>query len=171
MPPLLPSSAWASWWLKTSTKHVLLKHPFTVLFVQYILHFISSDTLTCFMAQLKGSCSVNKKKLKETKCCLCPSITLQGKTNQIWPSLQEEPWREGWWECDAGAQKQAAFKPQQHSRVGGQIPGLQTQGVNCTPVSLADLCCPSPALMRWHNLSSGHTLFLSWAQSVQYRST
>lgn len=62
MPPLLPSSAWASWWLKASTKHVLLKHPFTVLFVQYILHFISSDTLTCFMAQLKGSCSVNKKK-------------------------------------------------------------------------------------------------------------
>lgn len=65
MPPLLPSSSWASWWLKASTKHLLFKHPFVALFVQYILHFISSDKLICFMVQLKGSCSVNKKTKRE----------------------------------------------------------------------------------------------------------
>lgn len=63
MPRLLLSSARASQRLKASAKHLLLKHPFAVLFVQYILHFISSDKLICFVLQLKGSCSVNKKKL------------------------------------------------------------------------------------------------------------
>lgn len=87
--PLLPSSAWASWWLRLSTKHLLLKHPFAVLFVQYILHFISSDKFICFTVQLKGSCSVNKKNEKRANVAYALISPWKAKPINLGPSCKK----------------------------------------------------------------------------------
>lgn len=89
MPPLLLSSARASWWLKANAKHLLLKHPFAVLFVQYILHFISSDKLIFFVVQLKGSCSVNKKNYKRANVVYALVSRCKAKPIKFGPSCKK----------------------------------------------------------------------------------
>lgn len=88
--------AWASRWLNQSSKLSEAKTSFLYALyqIQGTFHaFASSSEYICFMTQLKDSCSFNKN-WRESKCCLCPSISLEGENNKPQPLLQEDLQRE-----------------------------------------------------------------------------